>query len=1005
MKPKLNSPILPLRILTAKITESKTRPDIQVRELEIEQTLTSLLSSSSHPPSQYSKEDREYTKLASVILLRKYSQGIETLVMEILKLLKEVWDAGVDSEMAKVVILESTRVVKEEKYSLEPRITGLKMLRKVISTLRKESLLEVTPMVLSLYIQVILGRIVKKDAIMIEGFGCLEEFIQKWTLDNPKSIQETVAWAVKVRNARERGDKVPESDATSNIHQQIYSQLSLSLSQLSSILDKASLALLRAAHSLSTVLLHSLPPGRDPLTSSIIPEVLFQVSSLSQGNLPLDPAFVVGRLQGLFKQFSEGESDVDPARCMSYLLMLEKIAETVAAPRQLGSQETLNKESLEHESNQQLSSSFKLTIMTEIESIGLKKWVDTVSFKITSIEIENNLSSNELDAEELFKKITPDKHKEMIARLKIHRLSSVRDYLPRLHFEKNLVEKFLEVFAKLLTRRVFLSMLCYLEEFVSFVDGLPGMNKYWQGQAAQKSSATNVGVGSFNNQLRKYECVETPIADLCGVLLLFVSGLASEFEIEEDFDRVFAALDGVQRVAEVYIQSSGFGEARGGVLKRIIKGLCAESLYWNLERQTRSINKEDELPVSLIRSTSYGILSGGSDEMATVLRCACAVWGEESLGAYLDKECPGLISRSSTFLQRSPHSPLSLPALNLLLSLAKLAPSSRLPLTLTPVLLKLTDLFPANLPHLSTLFLLILQMSSDPANPWTHTLSSMIRILTLKIAHALPKGNNLTRESVFKCLEIICTKFHKIPCEIEEKGSTWSANEPQNCVIDDTAGVIFVEIWPILIDEMKRLTNYVVSVESTIANFVYEFSIMRSKTRENYLKVQLKQLLERVFDKVTQDGGIKIDQFVTSIQSLSNLFRAPLPTLAPNPATPSPPLAILSLIRTVSATLPTVFAHSPRLTPILPPLLLLLFPPGQSLTTPQIKCVVCILQAFGKVDFDNDEYVKVREVVKEVLPILSAILSVQTSSSAHLNLAKSSLKALDEKIAKNSSNN
>ena len=198
--------------------------------------------------------------------------------------------------------------------------------------------------------------------------------------------------------------------------------------------------------------------------------------------------------------------------------------------------------------------------------------------------------------------------------------------------------------------------------------------------------------------------------------------------------------------------------------------------------------------------------------------------------------------------------------------------------------------------------------------------SNYIRHIGLKVYPAVVncKSGELL-EVHWRNLKLIIECLHETPSLVEDAASPWSANEPANCVIDSSSGPFVVEIWNIILGEVAATCSQLFGLEDSLGKLVFEFAVMKSRTREAHLSDLLKRWLLRHWQVVPEALLPLHAKLVAAIKALTpplRLTAAPGASATRQTANRRGHMVLLTeILKQIHATVPHFFRMPDRLPP------------------------------------------------------------------------------------------
>ena len=381
-------------------------------------------------------------------------------------------------------------------------------------------------------------------------------------------------------------------------------------------------------------------------------------------------------------------------------------------------------------------------------------------------------------------------------------------------------------------------------------------------------------------------------------------GPALDGTLEETYGQdAFALEELVQQIkgsVDIYLDCAKLNKVKRKAYKTTINSLILAVLFGAKERQFTETPDTRGLALSGINSYVFGLLStedGGEPLVASLvsrtLRCAayriscfpvhlglapCSSLA--SVSGFLQAFSPFLTEQSKFTILNYPSSPAAVQCLTVLSRITNYTRYLNIPFediyNITMNMLKFVDVL-IDKYQSSSFDSKNLKVEAIVAKMFGDILTTSLinKATLLKDCEELVKDDKVAPSNFFRkiglkvyprianCksgellethwsnLRMLIEVLDKVPMFVEDHTAAFSGNEPANCVIESSSGPFVVEIWKIIIEEVEKTAkNYIRANQddpNSLAYFVYEFAIMKSRTRETHLKAQLQKWVTSFF--------------------------------------------------------------------------------------------------------------------------------------------------------------
>lgn len=841
-----------LRLLAAKLLKQ------DLSELEVEHHLAKVLDTPP-VPSDWQTSEKVYASQVAVILLRKYQDKIETLVFKILELARITYVPEVDDNCTMFFLNTCCNLIPNLNMDSKVLQTALSLIQKIVMYFSREKLLLVAPKVLGRIIKSICGDYSRKEAFLKSSIKCMEDIVTKWVIvcypDN-RAIEAFREEAKKAKVQQEllmlgtdvstKSVAIPTLDTKFKTSKQIQDYLFETFHTLSPLHNSTSFlpglsesVLVEYAKSVFKMAdsLRLLPVVSIPLTSLCIFLSPYWNNEYSHCLLPSSEDF---------KALLSFSKEVDSKKCLAKLRVLTLLSQE------------------DEPKTQEL-----------FASLTIQDLLALVPFNAQVLEVVTELGNAAEDAFQDDKPLSQKIYSEINFKVLHDVISLVKDYFPSLHFRKEIIAEFFQFLGKAVRRETGLQLISHLEDFVAFADSLPTPTQTNHSRQPEK-----LAISVFENRLRRYSAVQEPLDDLVGNFFLLIGLVTASEVLHEDLGRLLLATMNAKRVIESYIDIAVMPATSKKLYRTVIIGeslaLLSKCNTAILLRDLRPkvADLESFVTTMLTVEATCGLHANLSKNSIRLLAYQISSFSHQygwpeplSPEGLISKLAFNIVEKVKLTLLNFPSSHRVISMLHVMAGLAQynnpdlvnsllpllqtfLVENSR-PQHLLPLLIVFKRLLSLLLPAYDEL-----QRESKKAveEGDKTTVANMIRKIALQAFMALPASpNNLAVETLWQCGGLILETMLDVPMALEEQKSSFSANEPAHCVIENAAGALIVELWPIISKEIHSLSASFLVLEESLGAVVLEAMQSRTERKRESVKHTLIQ-------KIKEESNIVITQ-------------------------------------------------------------------------------------------------------------------------------------------------
>lgn len=839
-----------LRILAGKMLKQ------QMTELEVEQSLAKVLTTVPLPPD-WVKSEKNYAIQVCMILLQKFEGKIETLILKILELTLATYHNEVEDKYAVIILNFCVTLVPNINLDAKVHQITFKLIEKVVVFLSKDRLLVVSPMVLGRLIKAITGDYSRKDVYLKSAIKSFETFIQRWSTqcyDENREIESFRIESNKIKAQQEllmigsqvstKSLKIPtlnQKFKTSKEIQDFLFETFYSLSPLHS--SKSFLP------SLSESVLKEYAKRIQEIANYLrqFPVVMIPLTSLCIFLIPyadIDYAYDLVPSTEDFRSLMAFSKEVETKKCLAKLKVLCI-----------------------------LSQNDDPKVKSLFTALNFQEILRLIPFNAQVLEIISEIGTSSEDSFPDSMPITEKIFGEINFKMFHEVINFIKDYFPSLHFSKEIIGEFFIFLGKAASRETTLQLISHLEDFVAFSDSLPV-----QSQTSHSKPQQKITISIFENSVRQYSAVNEPLDDLASVFLLLIGILTSSQLSRADLDRLMIAAINTKRSVETYIDCA----VMTGSLKKLYKTIIVSQILLLLTKTQSSLLIQGFEPslADLQTFVSAMLTIEGTSQMHLSLAkqaIRVVAYQISPYSSYFGWKDPlsaddlianlsfNIVEKVKLTLLNFPNSSTVVSTLHLMAGLSQYN-HSKLADTLLPVLHSF--FVKNNRPHHILPLLLVFQrlllimnqnreeLIKESKNQIDQgqksTTANVVRQIGLQAFLVLPAtSNTLAVEILWQCAGSLLEAFLDVPMALEDHSSSFSANEPAHCIIDNSGGAFVVEIWPIIVKEIQSLSGSYLLADDSIGGLVLEMIQSRTDRKRENLKTSLLQ-------KIKEDCNITI---------------------------------------------------------------------------------------------------------------------------------------------------
>ena len=833
-----------LRILAAQLLKG------QMPEIKVEQCLKAVMETVP-VPENWCESEKSYAIQVGIILLKKYESKIETLLHKILLLINSVYTSSVQDQY-KVLVLDYC--LKElKKTEADPSLQDLTfgLTKKIIESMDKGTLLSVSPALVSTLLTAILGKYSRKDAYLRSAVKTTERYYEKWIMFCDQEIRDIVKFNQEMTKAKAAQElmlltsasntntvNIPELKTTLLTSKRVYDSLFEALYLLSPLQTPTSPLptlhpqTLKSFLSLSVTIATTTPPHASlhrPSTSLAV-----YLSHATDSRLP-DIWPQVDDLKSMM-----AIDDVHSDRCLAKV----KVLASAAKERREG-----------------------------FLGFGAREYLAMVRVEAQVLEVVSQIGN---DSQEGFSDevvVSEKLSRQMHAKLLDSAVTAVRDYIPSLHFSKEIIEQFFIFAANAMSIDCVLELISHVEDFSVYVYSFP-VQSQCKSISENTKQPKKTSIGEFNNKIRKYSAVQEPLNDLASIFFLMQAFFSKRSDIEiEILDRCFAGISSVIQSLDQYLDMASLSFSIKKLYRTILVAQSIPLLHILHTSQLQSSGftgiGDIQYYVQLLLSTDPSIDLHSNMSMLAIRVLSFQLrpfandldWPDSfSTEQMIAMLSPTIVERVKIHLLNYPNSHEVVAQLHLLAGLAQYdnprLPDSAMPLLQTYFVKRSR---PAHLLPVLIIFKRLLQIMADnkddvverakvAMDEGAETVGNTVRRIGLQAFMVLPStGNILAVETIWQCASLILDALLDVPMATEDHATSFSGNEPAHCVIDNTAGAFIAEIWPVIFKELETLCLGFLLIEDSVGSIALELIRARTDRRRTDIRNRLSVMFKQDF--------------------------------------------------------------------------------------------------------------------------------------------------------------